>query len=165
MEGEVLLVQEDRGMVVFGTRFFEFGQGGVGAADVGGVVLAVVQLIDLARDVRLQRSVIPVQVRQGVISHGVPFLRSLSTCVWCSGDTPHAAQSSCGGKAESTSLHDRVYQNNSCAGRGGAGFVRSWVRAGRLRSGTSAAPARSGRRGYRPADSRGSRSMNHDASS
>ena len=44
-------------------------QGGVGALDVGGVVLGVVQLHDLTGDVRLQRAVVVRQVRQGVFSH------------------------------------------------------------------------------------------------
>jgi hypothetical protein len=36
------------------------------------VVLAVVDFVDLARDVRLQGAVVPIQVRQGVFSHAIP---------------------------------------------------------------------------------------------
>ena len=43
VEGEVLLVEEDRGVVVVGARLLELGDGVVDALDVGGVVLAVVE--------------------------------------------------------------------------------------------------------------------------
>jgi hypothetical protein len=72
VERQVLLVQQDRGVVIFGACLFEFGDGGVGAVDVACVVFAVVQLVDLTRDVRLQCSVVPVQVGQSVFSHGLP---------------------------------------------------------------------------------------------
>ncbi len=51
MEGQVLLVEEDRGMVVVGARLLELGDGVVDALDVGGVMLAVVNLVDLTGDV------------------------------------------------------------------------------------------------------------------
>ena len=41
VECEVLLVEEDRGVVAVGTRLVEFGDGVVKPLDVGGVVLAV----------------------------------------------------------------------------------------------------------------------------
>ena len=47
VEAEVLLVEEDGGMVVVGTRLGEFGDRGVGPRHVCGVVLAVVQFVDL----------------------------------------------------------------------------------------------------------------------
>ena len=42
VEREVLLVEEDRGMIVVGPGLGEFGDGSVHACDIGGVVLAVV---------------------------------------------------------------------------------------------------------------------------
>ena len=42
----------------------------VGAGDVGGVVLVVVELHDLAGDVGLERGVVVGQVGKGVVSHG-----------------------------------------------------------------------------------------------
>ena len=72
VEGEVLLVEEDRGVVVLGPGLLELGHGGVDAGDIGGVVLAVVQLVDLAGDVRLQGAVVPIQIGQGVFSHVIP---------------------------------------------------------------------------------------------
>jgi hypothetical protein len=38
------------------------------------MVLAVVDLVDLTGDVRFQRCIIPVQIGQGVFSHGIPFV-------------------------------------------------------------------------------------------
>src|SRR5271166_6596012 len=46
VEGQVLLVQEDRGMVALGTGLVELGERIVEALDVGRVVLAVVDLVD-----------------------------------------------------------------------------------------------------------------------
>jgi hypothetical protein len=48
MEAKVLLVEKYGGVIVVGPRLFEFGDGGIGSRDVGGVMLAVVQLVDLA---------------------------------------------------------------------------------------------------------------------
>src|SRR5208283_2913268 len=73
VERQVLLVQQDRGVVPFGAGLLQFFQGVIGALDVGGVVLVVVKFVDLAGDVWFQRSVVPVQIGQGVYSHGIPF--------------------------------------------------------------------------------------------
>ncbi len=48
IECQVLLVQQYRGVVSLGAGLFEFFQGVVRALDVGGVVLIVVNLVDLA---------------------------------------------------------------------------------------------------------------------
>lgn len=74
VEGQVLLVQEDRGVVVAGPRLFKLGHRIVDALDVGRVVLAVVDFVDLTGDVRLQGAVVVVQFRQGVLSHRIPSL-------------------------------------------------------------------------------------------
>jgi hypothetical protein len=85
MEGQVLLVQEDRAVVVFGPCLLQLGDGIVHAFDVSGVVLAVVDLVDLTGDMRFQRCVVPVQIGQRVFGHVVPFvddrivLRSFAT--------------------------------------------------------------------------------------
>ena len=52
VEGQILLVQEDRRVVAFSASLFEFGNRVVQAFDVGGVVLSVVDLVDLTGDVR-----------------------------------------------------------------------------------------------------------------
>ena len=85
VEGQVLLVQEDRAVVVFGSCLFKLGNGIVHAFDVRGVVLAVMNFVDLTGDVRFQRCVVPVQIGQRVFGHVVPFfddrivLRSFAT--------------------------------------------------------------------------------------
>ena len=48
-------------------------QGVVRALDVGGVVLAVMELHDPAGDVRFQCRVVVIEIRQGVFSHDVPL--------------------------------------------------------------------------------------------
>ncbi len=73
VEREVLLVQEDRCVVVVLASCGELLECGVGARDVGGVVLGVVKLVDLARDVRLEGGVIVIKIGQGVLGHVVPF--------------------------------------------------------------------------------------------
>ena len=56
VERQVLLVQAvDRAKVALVAGLGQLGEGVVGPGDVGGVVLAVVQLHDLAGDVRLER--------------------------------------------------------------------------------------------------------------
>ncbi len=74
VEGEVLLVQVDHGGE--GVGFAELGElveGGVGAGDVGGVVLVVVELHDLAGDVGLESGVVVRQIGQRVDRHENPF--------------------------------------------------------------------------------------------
>jgi hypothetical protein len=73
VEREVLLVQEDRSVVTVGARLIELGDRVVEALDVGGVMLAVVNLVDLTGDMRFERAVVVVEVRQGVLGHENPF--------------------------------------------------------------------------------------------
>ncbi|CFS31453.1 Uncharacterised protein [Mycobacterium tuberculosis] len=76
-------------MIFLGARLFEFGDGVIGALYVGGVVLAVVKLVDLTRDVRFQCSVVPVQVWQGVFGHGIPsFDEMIVRCFFSRGCLP-----------------------------------------------------------------------------
>ena len=42
VESEVLLIEEDGGMIVVGARFLKFGHRRIGPGDIGGMVLAVV---------------------------------------------------------------------------------------------------------------------------
>ena len=42
VEGEVLLIEEDGGVIVVGARFLKLGHRRVGPGDIGGMVLAVV---------------------------------------------------------------------------------------------------------------------------
>jgi hypothetical protein len=72
IEREVLLIQQNGREILFGARLFQLGDGIVGALDVSGVMLVVVKLVDFTRDVRLQCSVVPVEVGQSVFSHGIP---------------------------------------------------------------------------------------------
>jgi hypothetical protein len=53
VECQVLLVEEDRGVVLFGPGLLEFGDRVVQAFHVGGVVFGVVDFVDLTGDVRL----------------------------------------------------------------------------------------------------------------
>ena len=73
VEREVLLEQENGCMIVVVTRCGELFDRGVRACDVGGVVLGMMKLVDLARDVRLEGGVIEIKVGQGVLGHVVPF--------------------------------------------------------------------------------------------
>jgi len=73
VEREVLLELVHRGEVVLVTRFGELLESRVRAHHVRGVVLAVVQLHDLAADVRGQCAVVVVEIGQGVDSHVVSF--------------------------------------------------------------------------------------------
>ena len=74
VEGEVLLPQVDGGQVAGLTGGGQGLQGGVGAGDVGGVVLVVVELHDLAGDVGLQGGVVVGELGKGVHGHqGLPF--------------------------------------------------------------------------------------------
>jgi hypothetical protein len=62
MKSEVLLVQQNCRVVAICARVLELRDGVVHALHVGGMVLAVVNLIDLPRDMRLERAVAVVQV-------------------------------------------------------------------------------------------------------
>lgn len=66
VEGEVLLQQVDLAQVALLPGLRQLLQSVVGALDVGGVVLVVVQLHDLARDPRLQSGVVVGQFRKRV---------------------------------------------------------------------------------------------------
>lgn len=77
VEGQVLLVEEDRRVVTVGPRLVELADGVVDTLDVRRVVLAVVEFVDLPGDVGLQRSVVVIQVRQGVFSHEIPSSLSI----------------------------------------------------------------------------------------
>ena len=72
VEREVLLAQQNRCEILLGTCLLELGERIVGALDVGSVVFAVVKFVDLTRDMRLQRTVVPVQLGLRVFSHGIP---------------------------------------------------------------------------------------------
>ena len=72
VEGQVLLVEEDGGVVAGRACLLQLGQRVVGALHIRRVVFAVVELVDLPGDVRFQRTVVVIQVGQGVFSHGVP---------------------------------------------------------------------------------------------
>jgi len=72
MEGQILLVQQDGAVVIVGPGLLQLRHCVVDTLDVGGVMLAVMQLVDLAGDVRLQCAVVPIQIGQGVVSHGFP---------------------------------------------------------------------------------------------
>ena len=74
VEGQVLLPQVDGGQVAGLAGGGQGLQGGVGAGDVGGVVLVVVELHDLAGDVGLQGGVVVGELGKGVHGHqGLPF--------------------------------------------------------------------------------------------
>ncbi|SKU95048.1 Uncharacterised protein [Mycobacteroides abscessus subsp. abscessus] len=60
-------------MVALFAGLLQLGNSVVNTLDVGRVVLTVVQLVDLSRDVGLQRSVVIVQIGQCVLSHEIPF--------------------------------------------------------------------------------------------
>ncbi|BBE22727.1 hypothetical protein MN0502_16100 [Arthrobacter sp. MN05-02] len=71
VEGEVLGELGDGAELAGRAGLGELGQGVVGALDVGGLVLGVVQLHDPARDVRLQGRVVVIEIRQYVFAHVV----------------------------------------------------------------------------------------------
>ena len=73
VEREALLQPVDRAERVLVAGLGQLVKGGVGAGDVRRVVLAVVQLHDLTRDVRLERRVVVGQVRKCVLTHVVSF--------------------------------------------------------------------------------------------
>src|SRR5882757_5492460 len=81
MEGQVLFVQENGAVVALFACLSQLGQRVVGTLDVGGVVLAVMKLIDLPRDVRLQGTVVVVQVRKRVVGHEIPFCSRVFRCI------------------------------------------------------------------------------------
>ena len=69
VEREVLLQQVDRVVGLTCASLVELLQGRVQAVDVVLVVLGVVQLHDLARDVRVQSAIVVGKFRKGVIGH------------------------------------------------------------------------------------------------
>ena len=70
MERHVLLELVDRAEIARAARLAQLLEGGIGAVDVGLVVLAVVQLEDLGRQVRLEGRVVVGQLGQFVLRHG-----------------------------------------------------------------------------------------------
>jgi hypothetical protein len=66
VEGEVLLDTVEGGVVAGLAQLLQLGDGGVGAVDVGLVVLAVVQLHDASADVRLEGGVVVVELGKRV---------------------------------------------------------------------------------------------------
>ena len=82
VEGEVLLPQVHRGEVIGGAGGPELVQGGVGAGDVGGVVLVVVELHDPPGDVGLEGCVVVGKLGKCVQGHGA-CLSSVGSRVGC----------------------------------------------------------------------------------
>lgn len=78
VEREVLLIEVHRRERVVGPRVGELFERGVGARHVALVVLGVVQLHDLAGDVRLERAVVVGQVRKRVVAHVHSFIAARS---------------------------------------------------------------------------------------
>ena len=78
VEREVLLELVDRVEVVAVAGGGQLVERGVGTLHVGGVVLVVVQLHDLAADVRLERAVVVLEVREDVdlSAHAIVLLSS-----------------------------------------------------------------------------------------
>jgi hypothetical protein len=69
VEGERLLERADPGEVLLVARLAQPFERLVGALDVVGMVLVVVELHDLAGDVGLERGVVVAQIRKVVIGH------------------------------------------------------------------------------------------------
>ncbi len=76
VEREGLLQTDDGAEVTLVAGFGELVQRGVGAGDVGGMVLVVVKFEDLAADRRFKGCVVVGQVGQGVGRHGRGVLSS-----------------------------------------------------------------------------------------
>jgi hypothetical protein len=72
IERQVLLQQVHRAQLVGLPRLGELLERGIGAGDVGQMVLVVVQFHDLAGDMRFQRTVVVRQIGKDVVGHGSP---------------------------------------------------------------------------------------------
>ena len=81
VEGERLLEPDDGAEVVLVARAGQLLERLVGAGDVGGVVLVVVELHDLARHVGLQRGVVVGQIGKAVLGHGGLLFVVVVVCV------------------------------------------------------------------------------------
>src|ERR1700737_4266578 len=107
MERKVLLVQEDRRVIALLPCRGGLLNRGVGALHIGCVVLVVVQLVDLTRDVRFQRTVVVGQFGQGVLSHEIPFWSSVAFSGINPAPLPRTPQQ-CLRRREGTSIRTQI---------------------------------------------------------